>query len=224
MKLEEILKRCKEDEAACRDATSGPWECDWNVVDRMELGDDREWHKTGETFTRDVSVTRPTNRAVCVLWGQTEEGFENDFNNGKFIAHARTDITALVAEVRRLREGWPNRPERHGEYPDNVKADIAALEDKHDIELVDIEHHALIFDRMERLEQQRDDARRWATAWKQVAKVYWTSFHIDKKSPAYFWAKRAEEERDEARAEVERLRAKLVKMENLVPDLIMWDD
>ena len=25
-------------------------------------------------------------------------------------------------------------------------------------------------------------------------------------------------------AEVERLRAKLVKMENLVPDLIMWDD
>lgn len=72
-----------EIKARCEAATPGPW-----------------------TNRRDRRVIR-TTRYVSDVIAHVEQQPYNDyvhFQNGDFIAHARTDIPALVAEVERLRE------------------------------------------------------------------------------------------------------------------------
>lgn len=52
----------------------------------------------------DFGFVSNGNQIIVQTWDRMEENFDNSRNNGEFIAHARTDIPALLDEVARLRE------------------------------------------------------------------------------------------------------------------------
>lgn len=54
------------------------------------------------------------HKTQCVLvqfWSKQEDDFPNSKANGRFIAHARTDIDFLLAEVQRLQDRLNARDE-----------------------------------------------------------------------------------------------------------------
>jgi len=133
-------------------------------------------------------------------------------NRAEFIAHAPADIARLLsalaaseAEVERLRQGWPNRPERHEPHSDEIMSEIVALENRFDIELVSSEHNAYVCDLAESYANKMLKARRWAAAWKRAAKKLWKEDRA--------WGKHSlvqiVDERNQLRAEVDGLSSKL---------------
>lgn len=80
--------KLSEIEARAKAATEGPWsvgeEFRTHVVDGAFAGDDRL-----------PVASQPSNGLGATAWDEA---------NATFIAHAREDVPALVAEVRRLRE------------------------------------------------------------------------------------------------------------------------
>lgn len=102
-------------EARERDATPGPW---------VECGHDR-----GVCQCRMV---RDDNCTVALAVANTDENYtlgegwlaERAKRNATFIAHARTDIPALVAEVRRLREERDAERAAVGRMQDHVRAEL----------------------------------------------------------------------------------------------------
>ena len=79
-----------EIEARANAATPGPWEVG---VLRRECD-----HPTTNQFTEERSVFPPLGES-----GPVALAAEGEHENGAFIAHARTDVPALIAEVKRLR-------------------------------------------------------------------------------------------------------------------------
>lgn len=84
-------------------ATPGPWRwSNWlTTFGHIEEGDPSQW-RTLETFeggeTPRVHLREHDPKSILTV----EDPVEHD-GNRRFIAHARTDVPALVAEVRRLR-------------------------------------------------------------------------------------------------------------------------
>lgn len=70
-------------EARANAATEGPWRYEDDAVIEVRSGGDA-W--------------------ICQTFSKGEEDFINHKGNGEFIAHARTDIPALIAEIRRLKD------------------------------------------------------------------------------------------------------------------------
>lgn len=111
-RLAEIAERAEK-------ATAGPWEFDLdNVGATYEIGFGITTARSGWTLIHIPCRAQDSDSAA----------------NGEFVAHARTDIPALVAEVRRLREaldeirriGEP-RPDIH-DAEDAANACIAIAE------------------------------------------------------------------------------------------------
>jgi len=73
----------------CKKATSKPWHTGW-------LWDVDEWHKAELKVGLTVGATY--RGGICLI-NLREDGQDN----AAFIAHAREDIPALIAEVERLR-------------------------------------------------------------------------------------------------------------------------
>ena len=93
MDLEAIRERADK-------ATPGPWQ--W-----VEKGVGEEWTHHGpdlESATATVKIDRYVMPvAVLRSWGHDADGLEVLESDQEFIAHAREDIPALIAEVERLR-------------------------------------------------------------------------------------------------------------------------
>lgn len=86
-------------EARAVTATEGPWR--WDV-----WGNQPDWPGSGKPFISTVAV-RGVQQVVVGEMSNASPDFvpgEKDVSNASFIAHARTDVPALVAEVKRLRE------------------------------------------------------------------------------------------------------------------------
>lgn len=83
-------------EARARAATEGPWRSNWRIDDREDRLDD-----IATVSSVSSAVPDSQRMVVGILWydGLHSACREND---AEFIAHARTDVPALIAEVRRL--------------------------------------------------------------------------------------------------------------------------
>lgn len=84
----------KEIEARCNAATPGPWkvENDSDYDEQSDTHSEWPWRINAGTLT------------LCDIGG---DGHSNDVADFNFIANARTDIPALIAEVRRLsKQSW----------------------------------------------------------------------------------------------------------------------
>ena len=89
-------------EARCRAATEGPWNVTPYDAEYASGNIERMWDIDGSYPEDD----KPWQRSVARVWGDNAVWLrdrESDGGNAAFIAHARTDVPALVAEVRRLR-------------------------------------------------------------------------------------------------------------------------
>jgi hypothetical protein len=86
-------------ERRANEATPGPWN-----IDSHALGIWCPSEKGGETKIFDIRGWGYfTGRGHGALALSAEEGKRRQTANGDFVAHARTDIPALLAEVKRLR-------------------------------------------------------------------------------------------------------------------------
>lgn len=82
-------ERLAEIEARAQAATDGPWQAALDRPSHPSVGD----------------ITAPGNHhVVCFGHDYDEYGSIDNVADAAFIAHARDDIPALLAEVRRLRE------------------------------------------------------------------------------------------------------------------------
>ncbi len=118
-------------EARANEATEGPWDFD---------KDQSDWVRTRFVKTFPPGQGAPIESfGVCApLWFNTPDECRR---NGTFIAHARTDVPALVAEVRRQRqllgeiycvakrEHWDEAEPEDSAYRTVWKAAIAGLTD-----------------------------------------------------------------------------------------------
>lgn len=77
-----------EIEARANAATPGPWFWTGRVDDWGHSGPD---------------LMGPNDAVVCQSWGHDADGLEIADSDMSFIANAREDIPALIAEIRRLR-------------------------------------------------------------------------------------------------------------------------
>lgn len=93
-----------EIEARAKAATEGPW---WVHEDDQrqdrDIDDDGYWHKLLIANPGEIDGHLPYYIAEIDLLSCGDDGNAVDYVNATFIAHARTDITKLLAEVRRLR-------------------------------------------------------------------------------------------------------------------------
>lgn len=82
-------EQLREIEARAAAATKGPWF--------------EQYEYDGQ---RTVAMIRSVDRTFCINKANHVEGLphQQTLANGMFIAHAREDVPALVAEVRRLQE------------------------------------------------------------------------------------------------------------------------
>jgi hypothetical protein len=85
-----------EMEARANAATSGPWAV-------SEYKDDRDGLTYRLNVSEDCTEEMNVNLPICrtCRWDMSVEEMRC---NAEFIAHARTDVPLLIAEVRRLRE------------------------------------------------------------------------------------------------------------------------
>lgn len=93
-------------EARVNAATEGPWEAEVGEGIEVNAGTARTvWNDAGDVGTPAKSW-RSTDRILEVSdaeYDLPDEDYEIVAANAEFIAHARTDVPALIAEVRRLR-------------------------------------------------------------------------------------------------------------------------
>ena len=99
----------------CEAATPGPW-----IIDPAE-GVRFAWVVRDEDDIDDLGLAD----GICILPDEARGGTDNASNNGIFLAHARTDIPALLAEVERLKAenarleewglDWMEAEYRHGD-------------------------------------------------------------------------------------------------------------
>ena len=85
MNLEAIEKRCEA-------ATPGPWT--WEETEAEKAG--KDWGDIGKT------LNAPKGRNVLNAFGYDASYVNVSDADAEFIAHARSDIPALIAEVKRL--------------------------------------------------------------------------------------------------------------------------
>lgn len=95
----------------CDAATEGPWEVAWKT--------DFIWQLDGDG-----------DRFEPIAEAHYAEG--NHHNNATFIAHARADIPALLAEVERLREECHDAKAERAHYGDIVTSRLGALENENE--------------------------------------------------------------------------------------------
>ena len=103
-------------EARAAAATPGPWE-------RCDAG---TWQH-GRYRRTEVFVRRPDDDVAIASDILDPESDEVSDANADFIAHARTDVPALVAEVRRLRAVVDEAEFKLGVYRGQMAEDIRAM-------------------------------------------------------------------------------------------------
>ena len=124
MNLDEI-------EARANAATPGPW----------------EGKRNGGMYARDREPVFETGCGCCSDPDLTDE-------NSAFIAHARTDVPALIARVRELEEAW-SAAEAHGLHTEGIRDLADALGIREGKMTADgVARHAL--QRVRELEAERD--------------------------------------------------------------------
>jgi len=99
-------------EARCRAATAGPWSVKPYDAEYASGNVERLWD-IHASYPED---TTPWERSVARVWGDNAVWLrdrEADGGNAEFIAHSRTDVEALCAEVRRLRSAALDRDLRN---------------------------------------------------------------------------------------------------------------
>jgi hypothetical protein len=134
-------KRIDEIRTRCETATRGPWSHKREYI-----------YSLRENGQRDMSV------GECTTWN------EMAYENATFIANARQDVPDLLDALEEAQaESKRPRGDREG-WSTEVLADVAAVEEKHDIELVSIAFCEQLNDnfqseRKEKLQLQRENER-----------------------------------------------------------------
>lgn len=77
--------------ARAKAATPGPWSVKCEILEADECGN----------ATAEMPYVSTNDKAICVLYGRGHDD-ANAHEDAAFIAHAREDIPALLAEVERL--------------------------------------------------------------------------------------------------------------------------
>lgn len=96
-------------EARANAAKPAPWAKGSDVPDIMKDHDPNSWGHSYEddivSVNADPSNANPYFRHPSVVssWGHDADGVDIDEADRDFIIHARSDVPALIAEVRRLR-------------------------------------------------------------------------------------------------------------------------
>lgn len=111
-------------EARADAATPGPWGYErsdgslWKITPAYEdEDDDGEFVTQDEVFSAQIGDLQPSG----LTWEMTHR-------NGEFVAHARADVPALLAEVRLLRRVIQDQQEESALYDAGVKAGVKQVE------------------------------------------------------------------------------------------------
>ncbi len=111
-------------EARADAATPGPWGYErsdgslWKITyEDEDEDDDGEFVAQDEVFSAQIGDLQPSD----LTWEMTHR-------NGEFVAHARADVPALLAEVRLLRRVVQDQQEESALYDAGVKAGIKQAE------------------------------------------------------------------------------------------------